>query len=134
MVAWTKNGNKRRNKLRFVCLLALHLGVAGCNGPTVAGRGSVFSPVPTTEIGKLQKTATQDAQVYVRGRVGDRVPLVEGAVYELQDSTGKIWVLTKGEAPPDGQEVVVQGTLRFKSIVLNDQEQGSVYLEQVTEQ
>lgn len=134
MVAWTKNGRKRRDKHRLVWLLVLHLGLAGCNGATVTGMGRGFAPVPTTEIARLQKPAAQDSLVYVRGRVGDRVPLAEGAVYELQDSTGKIWVLTKGEAPQNGQEVVVQGTLRFKSIVLNDQEQGSLYLEQVTEQ
>jgi hypothetical protein len=62
--------------------------------------------------------------------VGDHAPLLGGTVYELQDSTGKIWVLTKGQAPEKGQEVTVKGTLRYKSIPIAGKEQGSVYLEE----
>lgn len=102
---------------------------SGGTGGTGGNSGIIIFP-KTTTIQEVQKTVDQDSVVTMKGVVGDRVPILDGTVYELQDSTGKIWVVTKKQVPNSGEEVVVTGNLRFKSIPLNGQEQGSVYIEQ----
>lgn len=68
--------------------------------------------------------------VSVRGKVGQQAAIVGGTVYELQDSTGKIWVVSRQAAPKVGEEVSIQGVLRYESIPLNGKEQGSLYVEE----
>jgi hypothetical protein len=116
-------------------LLGLLTALVSCGGQAVsesnetgATRG-IVTPQATL-IQEVQKTTDRDSVVTVKGVVGDRVPILDGTVYEIQDATGKIWVLTQKQPPNSGQEVVITGTLRFKSIPLNGQEAGSVYVEQ----
>ncbi|PZV12820.1 MAG: hypothetical protein DCF22_11600 [Leptolyngbya sp.] len=116
-------------------LLGLLIALVSCGGQAASesngtgGTGGIVMP-KTTSIQEVQKTADRNSVVTVKGVVGDRVPILNGTVYELQDSTGKIWVLTQKQPPNSGQEVIITGNLRFKSIPLNGQEQGSVYVEQ----
>lgn len=88
------------------------------------------SPMPISSIADLQQPEGKNPNVYLKGKVGDRVPILQGTVYELQDATGKVWVLTQAPAPQAGDEVTVKGVVRFKSIVLDGKEQGSIYVEQ----
>lgn len=69
--------------------------------------------------------------VSVEGTVGDRVPLIEAQVYELQDATGSIWVLTPAPVPEPGTPVRIEATVRYQEIQLLGQDQGEVYLEQM---
>lgn len=115
------------------CLVTygLAISLAGCGG--LANSQSENQPLlapPTQPIQEVQKSGKKGATVHIKGKVGDRAPLVEGTVYEVADETGKIWVMTKQPPPETGQEVTVKGVLRFKSILINGQEQGSLYLEQ----
>ncbi|GAB4154419.1 MAG: hypothetical protein Fur0046_34330 [Cyanobacteria bacterium J069] len=66
--------------------------------------------------------------VRVSGVVGDRAPLVDALLYELQDETGRIWILTSDLTVQPGQTRTVQGTLLFESIVIDGDEQGEVYI------
>ncbi len=102
--------------------------IAGCGRPAISESGASPS-VSTIAIQDIQ-SAGKDTIVTVKGTVGDHAPLLGGTVYELQDATGKIWVLTKGQAPEKGQEIVVKGALRYKSIPIAGKDQGSIYLEQ----
>jgi hypothetical protein len=54
-----------------------------------------------------------DESVYLEGTVGDHVPLVEARVYELQDETGSIWVLTTAAEPQSGTQIEIQGIVRY---------------------
>lgn len=54
-----------------------------------------------------------DTSVYLEGTVGDRVPLVDAQVYQLQDETGTIWVLTSEPEIPTGEAIEIQGIVRF---------------------
>lgn len=100
----------------------------GCSRPAISGADT--SPEVATIAIQDVLSQGKDAIVTVKGTVGDRAPLLGGTVYELQDGTGKIWVLTKGQAPEKGQEIKVMGILRYKSIPIAGKEQGSLYLEQ----
>ncbi len=120
---------KRWAVLGFLVTLVSCGNQAAYESTKTGNTGEIVIP-KTTSILEVQKTADRNSVVIVKGVVGDRVPILNGTVYELQDSTGKIWVLTQKQPPNSGQELTITGNLRFKSIPLNGQEQGSVYVEQ----
>jgi hypothetical protein len=115
----------------FGMFLAIMVGLVGCGSPATSSPDRSSQPaIATISIESVHKTAPKASLVALKGIVGDRAPLLGATVYELQDNTGKIWILTQKTAPEKGQEVVVTGTLRFRSIPINGQEQGSAYVEQ----
>jgi hypothetical protein len=70
------------------------------------------------------------ATVYLQGTVGDRAPLLEAQLYELQDSTGKIWVLSRAKPLPSGKQVLIKGQVRYQAIEIGGQNFGDVYIEE----
>lgn len=113
--------------LTFLCLFALsscgYSGQSGLNGVN-------FSiGVNVTPIREL-KPESDKATVYIQGKVNSSVPLVKQHVYEINDSTGKIWVLTKQTGWKEGEEVVVKGKINYQSIPLAGKEFGEIYLEE----
>jgi hypothetical protein len=111
------------------------VGLVACNPMTEsASEGSALGVaqalVQTDPIQDVLKSSRQGAIVHLKGRVKNRVPLLEGIVYELQDETGSIWVVTREASLNQGDEVVIQGKLHYQSIQLHGKEQGSAYVEQ----
>jgi hypothetical protein len=92
-------------------LLTLALGISSCQ--------SVNQPLSLRltrrirSVDTVQTKATVGTTLYVQGTVGDRVPLVNGQVYELEDSTGQIWVVSKDPTIATGDELLIQGTLSY---------------------
>jgi hypothetical protein len=68
--------------------------------------------------------------VYLKGKVSDRVPLINAQVYQLQDSTGKIWVLTHKATPKVGDRVYIKGQVRYEKIPTDGQDFGEAYIEE----
>lgn len=128
---WSVCRNMPRFAAAFLFML-IWLTVAGCSSSATSETAQVVVPVqtPTTAIANLPTNPNQPAIVYVKGTVGNPVPLLEGTVYPLQDATGKVWILTKQSPPKPGEEVVLKGTIRYKPISINGKEQGSIYIEQ----
>ena len=137
-------------KIQFIAVLMLGLmtlGLTSCNNSTPATPASSKQPEPSKaspainapsspapsssvlKISDLQKAPRQSA-VAVQGKVGQQAAIVGGTVYELQDSSGSIWVLSRRAAPKTGEEISIRGILRYQSIPLNGKEQGSLYVEQ----
>ncbi|HEY9896804.1 MAG TPA: hypothetical protein V6D34_15585 [Candidatus Sericytochromatia bacterium] len=75
-------------------------------------------------------TLAQTKSVQLRGRVSNHAPLLGKSAYELQDTTGSIWVIATEPIPSTGDEVIIQGKLLYQSIPLNGKEQGDFYIEQ----
>jgi uncharacterized protein YdeI (BOF family) len=69
--------------------------------------------------------------VYVQGTVQQQAALLEGSLYQLQDSTGSIWVKTTQTPPTIGETIAIKGTLRYKPILVNGTDIGEHYLEEV---
>ncbi|HYE14420.1 MAG TPA: hypothetical protein VD968_08280 [Pyrinomonadaceae bacterium] len=90
--------SKRRALLLSTLLAALTLGLTACPS--------------RTNIGKINADPNRymDKEVGVAGTVTDSygVPFVGGA-YELDDGTGKIWVITQRGVPSKGARVGVKG-------------------------
>ncbi len=105
-----------------ICLLAL-LGLTGCS-PLVTVQSIQRQTQPNWLTAKLTET------VKLRGRVGSLAPLVKGQVYELQDATGKIWVLSPSRQLKSGQQVLIRGRLRYEPIEIAGQDFGEVYIEE----
>ena len=85
-------------------------------------------------IGDVQQKRQLDAEVYLRGKVENRAPFVGNAAYQLQDGTGSIWILTKQDLPKLGDEVLLKGGVRYKSITLKElagKDLGEVYVEEM---
>ncbi len=123
-------GRVQRGMLGLLAAFLL-AAMAGCGDRAISeSDGNPLNPSQSVTVQSVQSAATRNTVVQLQGTVGDRVPLLGSTAYELQDSTGKIWVLTKQPPPTKGQQVVVKGTLRYKSIPLNGKEEGSVYMEQ----
>ncbi|MBF2003545.1 MAG: hypothetical protein IGS38_22835 [Synechococcales cyanobacterium M58_A2018_015] len=68
--------------------------------------------------------------VYLRGTVGDRVPLIGAQVYQLHDSTGSIWVLTTQPPLRSGDPISIRGRIRYEEIPLAGQILQEVYIEE----
>ncbi len=120
-------------RLRWPILLGV-VGLLGCastgNVPIEMNLSLMAQPA-VMPISEISQQPSSEQTVVLRGRVTQRVPLLETQVYELEDTSGKIWVLTREEMPQLDQELTIEGQLRFKSIPIEGQELGSVYVEEV---
>lgn len=113
----------------ILCFLG---GISSCNNlaQTEISVPVVQFQVNVTEIQTIQAQQANDSTVHLRGRVINQVPLLEGRVYQLQDETGAIWVLTRDTVLQPGDEVLIRGTVRYQSIPLAGRELGEVYVEE----
>ncbi len=117
--------------------LALLVGLVGCSSPALQPEKTIFHPeamlssldFSVAKIGDLQKQKI-NFTVHLQGKTGALAPLAGLNAYELQDSTGKVWVVTKDVPPAPGTDVKVTGKVRYQSIVLDGKDQGSIYVEQ----
>jgi hypothetical protein len=78
----------------------------------------------------VEHKETKETTVYIQGKVEKHAPLVKQQAYQIADATGKIWVVTNQSNLKVGQEVVLKGKVKYKSIPLAGQEYGEVYLEE----
>ncbi len=86
------------------------------------------------KIGDVQQKRQVDTEVYLQGKVENRAPFVGNAAYQLQDTTGSIWILTKQALPQLGDELLLKGKVRYQSIKLKDlagKDLGEVYVEEI---
>lgn len=70
--------------------------------------------------------------VAVSGNVAQRVAVLDGWLYQVQDETGSVWVVTDRSEPTVGDVATVEGTVRYESIVVEGIDAGEVYLEETT--
>jgi uncharacterized protein YdeI (BOF family) len=121
-----------RSRFSVFCCAGLVF-LVGCESPQASEPiqpGAVFSVLDfgTTKISEIQKGKT-NYTVHLQGKIVAQAPLLGQRAFELQDATGKIWVVTK-EKLPVATEVKVTGKVRYQSILLDGRESGTVYLEQ----
>ena len=96
----------------------------------LVGLASCSSITTVQDVQKRPNRGWFGSTVQLQGRVGDRIPLVKAQVYELQDSTGKIWVLATDRSLKTGDQVKIQGKIRIEPLPITDPEAREVYIEQ----
>ncbi len=119
-----------------MCALLFGGGLVSCsNVPLLGspnGMGSAHT-VDVTAISEIQSNQTVQEVVYLQGQVISQAPFLNSGAYQVQDTTGKIWVVSNQELPNVGDQVVIEGQVQFQSIPISGQEMGELYLQE-TEQ
>ena len=86
--------------------------------------------VNVTKIGDIPPNPQTNTKIYLQGKVTIKAPFLTGGAYQLQDATGKIWVVTNQTLPNVGDEVTIAGEVKFESIPISGQEIGEAYVEE----
>ncbi|MBU7584126.1 MAG: hypothetical protein KAF91_14645 [Nostoc sp. TH1S01] len=122
--------HKSPNYYRILCHFFLVTGLCGCAAwrlPEIKGSNFVFGS-NVTPIEEIQAKPNKQATVYIQGKVEKQVPLMKQWAYQINDSTGKIWVITNQSNLQKGTQVVLKGKVSYKSIPIAGQDFGEVYI------
>ncbi|MBD2692259.1 hypothetical protein [Anabaena catenula] len=116
--------------LVLACLLVFEL--YGCSNSRNSGTNTsnLILSANATPIREIKPAPKNQATVYIQGKVEKEAPLIKQKAYQINDSTGKIWVLTHQNNLQVGQQVIFKGKVRYQSIPLAGKEYGEVYLEE----
>jgi hypothetical protein len=119
---------KKFNNWAF--LLVMIVGLFGCGNLKISGleRANLTFGRNVTPIRDIKPTQDSQAKIYVQGKVEKRVPLLQGRVYQVNDSTGSIWVVSKQDNLKEGESAVFGGKVSYESIPIAGQEFGEIYL------
>jgi uncharacterized protein YdeI (BOF family) len=69
-----------------------------------------------------------DKTVYLTGKVIRLAPFLGNAAYQIEDATGKIWVVTTQTLPQSNQQINIKGKVEYQSLPIAAQELGDFYL------
>lgn len=69
-----------------------------------------------------------DQTVNLRGKVVHLAPFLGNGAYQIEDVTGKIWVVTTQTLPQLNQQINLKGRIKYQSLPLAKQELGDFYL------
>ena len=105
----------------LVCVSLVQFGISSIS--------SIFG-TNVTNIRDIDSKQDNNATVYLQGKVAHRVPLLESQMYQLQDASGRIWVLTEQKNLQLNDEVRIKGNVRYQSIPLAGKDFGEVYVQE----
>lgn len=119
------------NLLRIGTVSLMMGGLFGCANLTKSRLSFLPRPnVPITTIGDVQKSSPKSSMVYIEGEVGKLVPFLDSSAYELKDSTGSIWVVTKQKVPNQQDQVLLKVKVQHKNISVGGKTLKEVYVEE----
>ncbi|MEL6930029.1 MAG: hypothetical protein AAFO95_15510 [Cyanobacteria bacterium J06600_6] len=103
------------NKLKQVSLWIISaLSLFGCQAsPTLV------EDIAAKKVGKT---------ISLQGKVVHVAPFLGNSAYQLEDSTGKIWVVTTQDPPQLARQVEIKGKIKYQSLPFDDRELGDFYL------
>ncbi|MBE9158141.1 hypothetical protein IQ265_15080 [Nodosilinea sp. LEGE 06152] len=84
---------------------------------------------PITPIAEVSQN--QPSTVYLAGTVERQLPLVSQGLYELVDESGAIWVISSEAPPAVGTAIAIRATIQYKQILLQGQDIGQHYAEEL---
>lgn len=117
--------------LHISIVLLFVTGLVGCGSIT---HSETWINLNTAKIDQLQQRQKIGAKVYLRGKVQSHAPFLGAGAYQLQDNTGSILVFTTQPLPPLNQDLLIQGKVEYKSILIKDmkgKDIGDVYLKEI---
>jgi hypothetical protein len=107
-------GSKLRQISFWAILLLVLLGLFGCRSPLI-----MIEEVSPQKVGKT---------VYLTGKVVHLAPFIGNGAYQMEDGTGKIWVVTTQTLPQWNQQIKIKGKIGYQSLPFAQQELGDFYL------
>ncbi|MFK0735637.1 MAG: hypothetical protein ACFKPT_13050 [Gloeotrichia echinulata GP01] len=117
-------------RLGFTFVLVLTLCGCGALKPLGVNGDNFRFGSNVTPIGEIKPKPDNQDTVYIQGKVEKQVPLIKKWAYQINDSTGKIWVVTNQNNVGEGKQIVIKGKVRYQSIPLAGKEFGEVYVEE----
>ncbi|WP_396336450.1 DNA-binding protein [Fischerella sp. JS2] len=113
----------------YLCLTYfLMAGLVSCSNFSFSGINALGANV--TPIRELRSQPDSNITVYIQGKVEKIAPLLQRRAYLVKDDTGKIWAITNQTNLLVGDQVVIKGQIRYRSIPIAGKEYGEVYLEE----
>lgn len=106
-------------------------GLVGCQSISQSESWINFN---TAKIELLQQKQKIGAKVYLRGKVKSHAPFLGAGAYQLQDDTGSIWVFTTQSLPPLGEDLLIQGKVEYKSLLIKEmkgKDIGDIYFKEI---
>lgn len=119
-----------RTQSQQIWLLVLGILSAGFLGSCGEVSSPVKIPVNVTPISQILQHPKVGTRVNVKGTVTQQAPFLESGAYQIQDETGKIWVIRDSPLPNSGDRLVIKGIVQYESIPVGKQEFGEVYLDE----
>ncbi|MEM9265075.1 MAG: hypothetical protein AAGA46_06090 [Cyanobacteria bacterium P01_F01_bin.13] len=101
-----------------------------CQPPTGNRLPAVSFSKSAIAIESLRQPQQVERSVPLSGSVIQRLAILNGWLYQIDDGTGQVWILTQQAAPAIGRQVHVKGVLRYEAIVINGADLGDYYLEE----
>ncbi len=118
--------------LRIAILSLVLGGLLGCSElVNLSFISSAINRRNITEISQLKQEENLNSTVYLQGTVGKRVRFVDSGAYQLQDDTDSIWVFTDRSLPNRGDRLAIKGKVEYKSIPIEEQELGELYIVEI---
>ncbi|WP_193197734.1 hypothetical protein [Nostoc sp. MG11] len=117
-------------RLGLICFSVIGLYSCGMTSSGSSGILPLKNGTNVTPIREIKPKQNNQAIVYIQGKVEKQAPLMKQQAYQINDSTGKIWVVTNQTGLEQGAQVVIKGKVRYQSIPLAGKELGEVYLEE----
>ena len=102
------------NKLKQIIWVTPILILFGCRTSSIA-----IEDIAERKVGKT---------FYLQGKVIHQAPFLDNSAYQLEDSTGKIWVVTTQNPPPLDRQVQIKGKIQYQSLPFSERELGDFYL------
>jgi hypothetical protein len=107
----------------WIILLIVAISLTSCDSWFI----SHTNPLSISEIADRRN----DQKVYIAGEVIRTVPLLKNGAYQIQDRTGKVWILTKAQLPSKGDKISIQGKIRYQELPFSQEE---LYLQEIDTQ
>lgn len=121
----------RRFSLVGMGLMAL---CVACQAPSGSRIPALSLPRATVAIESLRQPQRVERSLPLMGTVTQRIAILNGWLYQLDDGTGQVWVVSQQPSPAVGTQVYVDGILRYEAIVINGSDLGDYYLEETQRQ
>ena len=116
---------KNNNAIIYLgIIISLNINLISCNYITPSALLDTKATISINEIADNQSKQS----IYITGKVIKVAPLLGSNAYQVQDSTGSIWVVTTANLPSVGQTILIKCRIQSQSLSLKNQELDELYL------
>ncbi|MEM9808308.1 MAG: hypothetical protein AAF959_23840 [Cyanobacteria bacterium P01_D01_bin.56] len=101
-----------------------------CQTPSGSQLPIVSLPKSVVTIESLRQPRRVKHSVTLMGSVTQRLAILNGWLYEVNDGTGQVWISTQQAAPDIGNQVRIQGVVYYQPVEINGTDLGDYYLKE----
>ncbi|HEY9763488.1 MAG TPA: hypothetical protein V6D07_13235 [Trichocoleus sp.] len=94
---------------------------------SIPGLGWLRGVTPISQASSAQPGSL----IILQGQVQQQIPLLNQWLYEIQDDSGKIWILTATPPPSSGATVSIRGQIHYEQVLMQGKDIGEYYAEEL---